>query len=170
MIRLVHPGDAASLCSIYNHYVAHTTVTFALDPVPIEEMAEQIAEAGDQLPWLVWEEEGRVTGYALASAWKSRCAYRHSVETTIYLEPDAGGAGIGTRLYSTLLEAVRAAGHHSALGGIALPNDGSIALHEKLGFDKVGHLKEVGWKFDTWVDVGYWQLVFPENRPGNGCG
>ena len=160
MIREPLAEDAAVVCAIYNHYVANTAVTFGTDPVPETEMAGLIAAASDQFPWVVWEDAGSVLGYAVASEWKSRCAYRYSVETTIYLDPGAGGRGIGAQLYSDLLDRVRTAGHHSALGGIALPNPASVALHEKLGFVKVGHLKEVGWKFDRWVDVGYWQKIF----------
>lgn len=160
MIRPVRRTDAPALARIYNHYIEKTVVTFATEPVTEDDMVEDLRVASDTLPWLVWETDGRVDGYAMASAWKSRCAYRYSVETTIYLAPDAGGAGIGTQLYEALLEKVEAAGHHSALGGIALPNPASVRLHEKLGFEKVGHLKEVGRKFDAWVDVGYWQKVF----------
>jgi len=160
MIRGPCSQDGAALCRIYNHYVTNTIVTFALEETSEQEMAAAISAASEKFPWLVWEDEGRVLGYALASEWKSRCAYRFSVETTIYLDPAAGGKGIGTLLYGGLLERVAAAGHHSALGGIALPNPASIALHEKLGFVKVGQLKEVGWKFDQWIDVGYWQKVF----------
>ncbi|MEN8006358.1 MAG: N-acetyltransferase family protein [Candidatus Krumholzibacteriota bacterium] len=160
MIREPRPQDVEAICRIYNHYVAHTAVTFGTDPVPESEMIALIEAASAKFPWVVWEEEGRVWGYAVASEWKSRCAYRYSVETTIYLDPGAAGRGVGTRLYGDLLDRVNAAGHHSALGGIALPNPASVALHEKLGFVKVGHLKEVGWKFDRWVDVGYWQKIF----------
>jgi phosphinothricin acetyltransferase len=160
LIRPVRKSDAAALTRIYNHYVETTTVTFATEPVSEDDMYEDICGVSNTLPWLVWETDGKVVGYAMASAWKSRCAYRYSAEPTIYLAPDAGGAGIGTQLYGALLDMVKAAGHHSALGGIALPNDPSVRLHEKLGFEKVGHLKEVGRKFDEWVDVGYWQKVF----------
>lgn len=160
MIRAVRPGDGASICGIYNHYIANTVVTFATEPETVEAMGEAIAAADDRHPWLVWVEDGAVLGYALAGAWKSRCAYRYSVETTIYLDPAAAGRGIGTRLYAELLERVRAAGHHSALGGIALPNPASVALHEKLGFRQVGRFVQVGRKFGRWVDVGYWQRIF----------
>jgi len=160
MIRPVRPEDAAALCAIYNHYVEHTHATFGTEPQSEAAMRAQVAAASDRLPWLVWDREGEAVGYALASEWKSRCAYRHSVETTIYLRPGAGGAGIGTALYGALLDAVRAAGHHSALGAIALPNEASVRLHEKLGFVKVGHLREVGRKFGRWIDVGYWQRFF----------
>jgi len=160
MIRAPRAGDAAEICRIYNHFVANSTVTFGTEPVSEKEMTAEISAVSEKFPWVVWEDEGRLLGYAMASEWKSRCAYRFSVETTIYLDPGAAGRGIGTILYQDLLERVAAAGHHSALGGIALPNPASIALHEKLGFVKVGHLREVGWKFDQWIDVGYWQKIF----------
>jgi len=160
MIREPRARDAAAISAIYNHYVADTMVTFATEEVSETEMASAIAGVSENFPWVVWEDGGRVLGYTLASEWKSRCAYRFSVETTIYLDPAAAGKGIGTLLYADLLERVAAAGHHSALGGIALPNPASVALHEKLGYVKVGQLKEVGWKFDQWIDVGYWQKIF----------
>ena len=160
MIRLPRPGDEVEICRIYNHYVATTIVTFDTEPASEAMMAAAMTANPARLPWLVCEQEGRVVGYAGASEWKSRCAYRFSVESTIYLDPGCGGRGIGTRLYGDLLGRLRAAGHHSVLGGIALPNPASVALHEKLGFEKVGQLKEVGRKFDRWIDVGYWELIF----------
>jgi phosphinothricin acetyltransferase len=160
MIRPPRPADATAICRIYNHFVKETIVTFATEETSTEQMAIEVTATCEKFPWLVWEEDGRVLGYALASEWKSRCAYQFSVETTIYLDPAAAGRGIGTLLYGDLLDRVAAAGHHSALGGIALPNPASVALHEKLGFLKVGHLKEVGRKFDQWIDVGYWQKIF----------
>jgi phosphinothricin acetyltransferase len=162
MIRAVESRDVGAICAIYNHYVEHTIVTFDTTPVSEEEMAATIVSAGPPLPWLVWEDPdtGRVTGYAACSAWKSRCSYRHSLETTVYLASGTGGQGVGTHLYGELLSRIGGAGYHTALGGIALPNPASVALHEKLGFVKVGHLKEVGRKFGQWVDVGYWQKIF----------
>ncbi len=159
MIRLPHARDAADLCRIYNHYITETTVTFGTEPIPPSEMVSLVAAASERFPWVVWEDEGRVLGYAAASEWKSRCAYQYSVETSIYLDPSAVGRGLGKRLYGDLLERVKSAGHHSALSGIALPNRASVTLHEKLGFVKVGHFRQVGWKFDRWVDVGYWQKM-----------
>lgn len=111
------------------------------------------------MPWLVAELSGEVLGFAYASRWKGRCAYRYSVETTIYLAPDRTGSGVGTQLYTALLDKVRAASMHVAIGGISLPNEISVKLHEKLGFRKVGHFEQVGYKFDQWIDVGYWQLT-----------
>ena len=98
-------------------------------------------------------------GYAYASPWRERAAYRHAVETTIYLESRFAGQGMGKRLYVALLQELRKLGLHTAFGVIALPNPASVALHEKCGFRKVGHLAEPGWKFERWVDVGYWQLM-----------
>jgi phosphinothricin acetyltransferase len=119
-------------------------------------MAEVQAQA---LPWLVAEQGGTVVGYAYASPWKGRCAYRFSVESTVYLDPVHADRGIGTRLYTALLDAIRALGMRTVIGGIALPNPRSIALHERLGFSKVAEFRQLGFKQARWVDVGYWQLL-----------
>lgn len=160
MIRSATSADAAAISEIYNHYVVNTIITFEEEKVSQNEMAQSITEllaAGR--PWLVWEENGRVRGYAYANGWKSRCAYRFALETTVYVDKDAIGRGLGTKLYTALIDALRSTGIHSLIGGIALPNEGSVALHEKLGFVKIGQFKEVGWKFDQWIDVGYWELI-----------
>jgi len=161
MIRDATPTDAAALARIYNHYVLGTTVTFEETAVSEAEMASRIAEVrAAGLPWLVAEDENRVVlGHAYASKWKGRCAYRFAVETTVYLDSTAHGRGLGRRLYERLLAMLREAGMHVAIGGIALPNPASTALHEKLGFRKVGQFEEVGFKLGRWVDVGYWQVM-----------
>jgi len=111
-------------------------------------MAARMAEMTAKLPWLVCEVDGIMTGFAYASPWKGRCAYRFTVESTFYLAPDAFGRGLGTILYSALIAAVQSLGQHSVIGGIALPNAASVALHEKPGFHKVAHFERVGWKFN----------------------
>src|ERR1700722_20697855 len=121
-------------------------------------MEQRIAETLTGLRWLVWEEGRVIQGYAHASKWKGRCAYRYSVESTAYLADGSTGRGIGTRLYEALFTALRQSKMHVVMGGIALPNDASIAMHEKLGFEKVAHFREVGCKFGKWIDVSYWQL------------
>jgi phosphinothricin acetyltransferase len=160
VIRECLDADVPRICDIYNHYIRETVVTFEETPIPVTEMARRIAEVRKRFPWLVIESEGAVAGYAYASLWKTRSAYRFAVESTIYLAADACGRGLGTTLYSALLEALPQCGAHRVLGCLALPNEASVALHEKLGFKKIGVFDEVGWKFGRWVDVGYWELTF----------
>jgi len=113
-----------------------------------------------QMPWLCAMVGGKLAGYAYATRWRERSAYRFTVETTIYLAPAFTGLGIGKTLYGELLTRLRTAGAHALMAVITLPNPASVALHEALGFQKVGQLAEVGFKFKRWVDVGYWQLIF----------
>ena len=163
MVRLATISDASQVAEIYNHFVEKTIVTFEETPLTIQEVEKWIEETTSKLPWFVFEEDGELLGYAHASSWKSRCAYRNSVETTVYLRPTAFGKGIGTILYNSLLTELKQRGFHAAIGGIALPNEASIALHEKFGFEKIGHFKEVGNKFNQWIDVGYWQLLIQKS-------
>ena len=159
-IRSAVRSDAAEIARIYNHYVACTHISFETAAVPVHEMEQRIAETLSlPLPWLVAECSGEVVGYAYASRWKGRCAYRFSVESTIYIDSLQTGRGFGWRLYSDLVAAIRSLHMHSVIGGIALPNESSVAMHERLGFKKVAHFEEVGHKQERWVDVGYWQLV-----------
>jgi phosphinothricin acetyltransferase len=158
-IRPASPPDAARICAIYNHYVTTTTVSFEEDPVGEPEMAQRIADViAAGLPWLVLEVDGELAGYAYATKWRVRPAYRFSVESSVYLDQKFAGRGLGRLLYGTLLDALRGRELHLVIGGIALPNDASIALHEALGFRKVAHFSEVGKKFGRWLDVGYWEL------------
>ena len=159
MIRPVELSDAGSICGIYNPYVADTIITFEKTPVAPEEMAGRIKAITADFPWLVACDDGVVQGYAYASKWRTRTAYRYSVEATVYVERTAFGNGIGTALYSELLAILKGKGLHAVIGVIALPNPASVALHEKMGFRKVGHFPEVGWKFEQWIDVGFWQRL-----------
>jgi phosphinothricin acetyltransferase len=106
----------------------------------------------------VCEEEGEVVGYAYGGMWRTRAAYQWSVEVSVYVDGKHPGRGIGTRLYGVLLDLLRVQGFRMALGGITLPNAASVALHEKLGFERVATYRSVGWKFGAWHDVGWWQL------------
>jgi phosphinothricin acetyltransferase len=112
-----------------------------------------------KLPWLVAEDDGRAVGYAYATQWKSRSAYRFAVEITVYLARDHDRRGIGSRLYEELFRLLEAHGIHAVIGGIALPNAASVALHEKFGMKKVAHFVDVGFKFDRWIDVAYWERI-----------
>ena len=158
MIRFVTPEDADEICEIYNHFVQYTTITFEEQLITPEEMHKRIVEIAPALPWLVWMDQGQLQGFCYVGKWKGRSAYRYSVESTIYLRHGSTRRGIGTQLYGALLDDVRQKGLHVVIGGIALPNQASVALHEKLGFRKVAHFEQVGWKFNKWIDVGYWQL------------
>lgn len=159
MIRPASPHDAEHICRIYNRYVAQTVITFEEQPVAPADMARRIGEGMVSYPWLVWERDGEIAGYAYAAAWRPRSAYRFATETTVYVSPERAGKGIGSDLYRELVERLGPCGFHCAIGSIALPNAASVALHEKFGFAKLGELKEVGRKLDRWVDVGYWQLL-----------
>lgn len=160
-IRAASAADASALADIYNPYVIETTVTFEEAALAPSEMAERVAEADvGGLPFLVAAAGSLPVGFACASKWKGRCAYRHTAETTVYVGRDHWRCGLGTALYGKLLDLLQQAGFHAAIGGIALPNDPSVALHERLGFVKVAQFREVGFKFDHWIDVGYWQRLF----------
>jgi L-amino acid N-acyltransferase YncA len=159
MLRNVDVSDAPMICEIYNHYVSNTVITFEESLLLPDEMRQRILNVTASFPWLVYEEQGKVLGYAYATKWKERSAYRHSAESTVYLHPSSTGKGTGSALLEQLLAQLRARQIHSVLGGVALPNPASVALLEKFGFQKVGHLKEVGFKFGKWIDVGYWQAL-----------
>ena len=159
-IREATPSDATAIAEIYNHYVTETVVTFEEEPVAAAEMARRIEEVRSaSLPWLVAEEGLEVAGYAYATRWRGRSGYRFSAEVTVYLASGRGGRGIGSKLYEQLFSLLRARGVHAVMGGIALPNEASVALHEKLGMRKVAHFEQVGFKLDRWIDVGYWQRL-----------
>jgi phosphinothricin acetyltransferase len=159
MIRNVKIDNAAAICEIYKYYIENTINTFEEEPVSIGEMQSRIEEVISIYPWLVFEKDGKVVGYAFANRWKSRRSYRYSAESTVYLSKNMTGQGIGRKLYEALISELCTLGIHSVIGGIALPNPASVALHEKLGFETVAHFKEVGRKFDQWIDVGYWELI-----------
>jgi phosphinothricin acetyltransferase len=159
MIRQVKDSDAEAMCCIYNKYITGTRITFEETPLRAGEMVSRIKNITQNYPWLVYEDNGKIIGYTYASRWKDRSAYRYSVETGIYIDSDYLGKGIGSLLKAELLKALKEKSIHSVICGIALPNQASIALCEKYGFKKIAHFKEVGYKLDEWVDVGYWELI-----------
>ena len=163
-IRDVIPADAPAIAAIYTHYVETTVISMEYEPVDAAEMAQRIAEVqAAALPWLVIVEDGEVLAYAYASKWRARRGYRHAVESSVYVAPAQRGRGHGLALYRALL-AQLSGRYHCVIGGIALPNAASVALHERLGFRQVASFSEVGHKFGQWVDVGYWQLLLPQAR------
>src|SRR5688572_30172248 len=160
IVRSASAADTEAIARVYNYYVQNTVVTFEEEALSTETMAARVAEVQSlSLPWLVADVDDKVVGYAYANRWKVRSAYRYAVETTIYLEHGHEGRGVGKTLYAALLPILRARGIHAVIGGAALPNEASVALHEKLGFERVGTFREVGFKHGRWVDVAYWQLL-----------
>jgi phosphinothricin acetyltransferase len=157
-IRNATAADAPAIVAIYNHYILNTTISFEEEAVTAPIMAARIAEVqAAGLPWLVALMNGELVAYAYATKWRVRPAYRFSVESSVYVASNRARTGLGKALYRVLLERLRTAGVHLVIGGIALPNDASVALHEAMGYVKAAHFSEVGRKFDRWVDVGYWQ-------------
>lgn len=157
MVREASRDDCAAIAELYNHYIRTSRASFEEQPLPDESMGERIAavqRAG--LPWLVAEVEGGLAGYAYATAWNNRHAYRHTAEVTVYTAPGSEGSGVGTSLYAALFQRLKELGKHRLIAVITLPNDASVALHEKFGMVKCGHFDEVGYKFGEWIDVGYW--------------
>lgn len=160
-IRDAALADAEAICTIYNSHVRGTIVTFEEDEVAPAEVGRRVEAATSAgLPWLVAEEAGAVVGYAHAGKWHARTAYRHAVETTVYVDARAYRRGIGTALYRALLDRLKKLPIRTAIGVVALPNPASVALHERCGFRKAGHLERVGFKFGRWIDVGFWQIVW----------
>jgi len=160
IIRNVQENDIPAIVEIYNPYITRTAVSFEEEPVTVTEIRRRIEEVQTYaLPWLCAEIDGSLAGYAYATRWRERSAYRFTAESTIYLGDGFLGRGIGVKLFSVLLEQVRAAGMHQVMAVITLPNPASVELHEKLGYVKVAHFSQVGYKFEHWLDVGYWQLA-----------
>lgn len=159
-VRSATSEDAMQVAEIYNHYIRTSTITFEEDPVSAADMAARIQDLQrSSYPWLVATDGADILGYAYGSKWKVRAAYRHSSEITVYVRAGAEGSGVGSALYSHLLPALKAIGVHAVIGGVALPNEASIRLHEKFGFEKCAHFRDVGFKFDRWIDVAYWEKL-----------
>jgi L-amino acid N-acyltransferase YncA len=156
IVRRATADDAPAIRAIYAPIVEATAISFEEVAPGVEEMGARIAAA---LTFLVAERDGAVLGYAYAGAHRARAAYRLSVDVTIYVDERARRSGVGARLYGELLPELKRQGFHAAFAGIALPNSGSVALHESVGFTPVGVYREVGFKFGRFHDVGWWQMV-----------
>ena len=151
-------GDAERIAEIYNWYILNTIITFETDVVSPQEMTKRIQEKTIKHDWLVGEVNQEVIGYAYYGPFRTRAAYNHTVESTIYLSQESMGKGFGRTLYAKLIESVKGHGFREVIGVIALPNPQSIALHRAMGFAEVGVLKRVGYKFGRDIDDGLWQL------------
>ena len=158
MLRHADPArDGAACATIYAPFVADTSVTFEEVAPTAQEFAELIERSSRTHPWIVFEDGGRVVGYASASPHRSRAAYRWAADVSIYIDPAHRRRGAGRRLYAALFELLERQGLRTACAGITLPNDASIALHQTLGFEHVGTYRAIGWKAGGWCDVSWWQ-------------
>jgi phosphinothricin acetyltransferase len=157
----IRPGelrDAEAINDLYNHYIRHTPITFDIDEITIAARREWIARHGTgPHRLLVAAEDGAVLGYASSGPWRPKQAYETSIETSVYLHPAATGRGLGTALYKALFEAIRDEDVHRALAGITMPNEASVALHERFGFTLVGVFTEQGRKFGRFWDVAWYE-------------
>lgn len=162
-IRTATPADAAAVSAIYDPIVRDTTISFETDPPGETEMQARIEKTLASLPWLVAEDAaGTVCGYAYASKHRERAAYQWSVDVTVYVREDQRGQGVGRALYERLLPLLAELGYCQAFAGIALPNAGSVGLHEAMGFQAIGVYRNVGFKHGAWRDVGWWQKTLQE--------
>lgn len=157
-LRAATSDDAAAISKIYRPYVAGSAVSFETEPPDAATMRERIEAAAGLYPWIAAEDEaGILAGYAYATAFRPRPAYRYATETSVYVAAGFHGRGLGTRLYRSLLETLVTQGFAQAIAAITLPNPASVRLHEALGFTPAGTYRKVGHKLGAWHDVGLWQ-------------
>lgn len=159
MIRKVEPQDVNAITRIYNQYIAETDITFETEQLDDNTISNRINSISATCPYLVYIENDSLLGYCYAHPWKEKAAYSKSYETTIYLSPESKGKGIGTKLMRRLISDSRQHGIHALIACITAGNKASIRLHEKLGFIKVSHFRQVGMKFDKWLDVVDYELI-----------
>jgi L-amino acid N-acyltransferase YncA len=162
-IRFAMEDDAPAIQAIYAPIVLGNAISFELEPPTVEEIQQRIRKTLLQYPWLVCEKEGELLGYVYASSHRVRSAYQWSVDVSAYVHPLARRTGIGRALYTSLFVLLRLQGYYNAYAGIALPNPGSVGLHEAMGFEALGVYHQVGYKLGAWHDVGWWQLSLQEH-------
>jgi len=159
-IRQATSADSVLIAEIYNHYVKNSHSTFEIEPIDSTEMRRRMMDGrAAGYPFLVIEDDLEVVGYAYGRRFRPRFAYLYSIEVSVYVKNGKEGRNIGSLLYDRLLKDIRQMDFHAVIGGISLPNEASVRLHEKFGFQKVAHFRQVGRKFDRWIDVGYWELL-----------
>jgi len=156
-IRLARPSDAATLLAIYAPYVENTAITFEYEVPTIEDFANRIEKTLEKYPYLVAEEDGLILGYAYASTYYARAAYDWAVELSVYASQDARGKGVGSKLYDELEDLLDQMGYVHFLACISQPNEASLALHRKRGYQQVAHFPKIGYKFNRWHDIVWLQ-------------
>jgi phosphinothricin acetyltransferase len=162
ILRTLRPAaesDLVAINDIYNHFVLHATCTYQEEPETIENRRKWFASHGEKHPIIVAEVDGHVAAWGSLSAYHPRSAYRHTVENSVYVHHQQHRRGLGSLLLEELIVRARKLGHHAIIAGIDSEQAASMALHAKFGFVKVGHLQQVGRKFERWLDVVYLELV-----------
>ena len=159
MIRLANSADLVAINDIYNHFVLHSTCTYQEMPEPMEGRKSWFEKHGARHPVTVAEIDGQIVGWGSLSAYHARSAYRNTVENSVYVHHEFHRRGIGGVILADLIERARAIGHRAIIAGIDADQAASVALHRKFGFEEVGHLKQVGFKFERWLDVIYMELL-----------
>ena len=172
MIRIATEADVPAMLAIYAPYIENTTITFEYHVPSEEEFRTRFRDITAQFPWLVWEEEGKVLGYAYGSAPFARDAYRWCAEDSIYLSPEAQGRGIGTKLSTALEKVLFYQGYRRIYALITAENKASVTFHEKLGYVKRGDFPDAGYKFGRWIGVIWMDkranfVEFPSNFPAS---
>lgn len=162
MIRIAQESDASALLEIYAPFVVNTAITFDVQTPTLEEFVQKMKHIKQEAPYLVYEHEGEVLGYAYASSHRQRAAYRWTRELSVYIREDAKSKKCGTALYTSLLELLRCQNYRTVLAGITLPNIPSVNFHERLGFYPVGVYDNIGFKLGKSHRVGWWQLMLQE--------
>lgn len=168
-LRAATAEDAAAIAALYSPYVAASTVSFETEPPSAEVMRTRIEECANLYPWIVAaDDRGEIAGYAYATAFRQRSAYRFAVETSVYVAKDAQRQGLGSLLYRSLFATLEGQGFAQAIAAITLPNPASLRLHERHGFSQAGLYSKVGFKLGGWHDVAIWQrpLAPITNAPG----
>jgi phosphinothricin acetyltransferase len=160
-IRAAVEHDFDAIAAITNHYIEATAVHFAYEAVAPNTLRTTWQASRDRYPWFVAEADGRVIGYAKAGMWRERDAYRWTCELGIYLAPEQRGRRLGSELYSALLDECQRCGFRTLIAGITLPNPTSLALHQRLGFETAGVIRDAGYKLGKWHDVAFFQKRFP---------
>jgi L-amino acid N-acyltransferase YncA len=159
-VRAAEAKDLPAILEILNREILEGVAHFGTEAMTLEALEKEFETRGSY-PWIVALDDQKVVGFARASAWKSRGAYRQTCEVGVYVRPELHGRGIGRQIYDVFIPELLYRGFKTVLGGIALPNPSSIGLHERFGFHHIGTLPCVGWKNGAWHDVGYWALTFP---------
>ena len=157
-IRFANELDCENILKIYTPYILESAISFETTVPSLQEFTGRFKDINATYPWLVYEENGQILGYAYGSPHRSRCAYSWSCEVTVYVDPSHHQKGVGSLLYKSLFQILKMQGFYNLFAGITQPNEGSNKIHTKLGFKKIGTYKNIGYKFSAWHDVSWYQL------------